>query len=636
MTDPNDFTVPLQQIIGALENSVRYGVEQPATVAFFYQPNISGYDLPRPAVSILRVTGIVKNTFTVFHPAQYGLSMNRLVWHATTEDVLPPEGSRFEVEYTYRDLPSGLTDFNSGSVVGTLLRAVAREMTLLYNQMDEAYRRAFIDEANGVALDNVVALLGVGRNAPQKAKGQVTFFRKKAATETVVIPPQTRVADQSGRIFVTTEAGIIPAGKEGVNELVGNSRRVKNLIAQIIGVWPANSNQTEENKRSAVIATDDERKIESAKGEKPLPEGMLSVQYIPRSVTVAIEAVEPGTNGNVNAGAITIMPTPPAGVEGVTNEEPTSNGEAEENDQQLRERAKHALERAGNATQNAIKYAVLDVDGVRGAEVLDHQTDDAIPLGEVRVRYHGGDRAKVKEAVEKTRAAGVMAYLDEIVVVLISGTFYLIPDTQVPPNAKTKFIEAVKAEMEALPIGAPLALRRLNALAFNTPGIADVAEAKLDARRPDENASVPVTDPFLVARSEMVRPDNANIKPVFLARLHWLSAAPGPTNSPVRYAAEIQLLDESGVAVEFRDFSIDLHVTMRAGLKNMPDLPPERIGSFTHSVHFANKTSATLNITKDDMKGFNSETHQPKVEFVIAAAAYPGLGKIQEMFDVTK
>lgn len=631
MTDPNNFTVSIQDLIGALEGSVRDGVEQQESAFFFFQPEASGYELPRPAVAIMRVTGSVASVFTVFHPSQYGLSANRLVWHETTDHALPEKGARFEVEYTYRDLPSGLTDFNPGSVVGTLLRAVARELTLLYNQMDEAYRRAFIDGASGAALDNVVALLGVVRNPAQKAVGRVTFFRKKAATESIVIPAGTRVTDQSGRVFVTIEAGTIPAGKEGLTEVLTGDRKVKNLVAEIISVWPKDLlNQTSANSLKAAVA-DDGRTIVAAKN-LTLPEGDLKVQYVPRSVTVAVEAVNSGTEGNVNAGAINIMPTPPKGIEGVTNDAPTMRGLPAEDDTQLRERARHALERGGNATLNAIKYAVLDVDGVRGVEVLDRHVDDTIPLGEVRVRYYGGDRNKVQEAVENTRAAGVMAYLDEIVVVLISGTFYVIPDTQIPPNAAVKFSGMVKDAVESLDIGAPLAIRRLNALAFNIPGIADVAEAQLKAKTGDGDA-VSITDPLLVARSEMVRPDRANINVVFLKRLVWNKSRPGA--GAIKYVIEIQINDERGSAVRFNDFAIDLRVTLSAGFKATPDQTPERIGNFTHTVQFTNSAVGELNITQADLSKFRSDTHNSLVEFVITAAAYPALEKIQKTFDVT-
>ena len=77
------------------------------------------------------------------------------------------------------------------------------------------------------------------------------------------------------------------------------------------------------------------------------------------SVTVPVVAVEAGPEGNVSSGAVVIMPTPPSGVSGVMNEVPITGGPSSETDDQLRERVKHALERSGNATLNAIKFAVL-------------------------------------------------------------------------------------------------------------------------------------------------------------------------------------------------------------------------------------------------------------------------------------
>ncbi|HEX2739341.1 MAG TPA: baseplate J/gp47 family protein, partial [Rubrobacter sp.] len=207
------FSEAYKDIIDALEDRVRNGVEQPDRVQFTYKGTVSTYELPRQAYAITRVTGVVggpseRGRFFEFTPGQdFRFSNNRIIW--LDGEAQPREGSRFEVEYTYRERPAGLTDFNPGSVVGTLVRAVAREMKLIYDQMDEAYRRAFIDEATGAALDNVVALLGVTRNPPLSAKGEVTFFLRGATDTPVVIPADTRVADESGRTFRTVEAGVI-------------------------------------------------------------------------------------------------------------------------------------------------------------------------------------------------------------------------------------------------------------------------------------------------------------------------------------------------------------------------------------------------------------------------------------------
>jgi hypothetical protein len=86
------------------------------------------------------------------------------------------------------------------------------------------------------------------------------------------------------------------------------------------------------------------------------------------------------------------MPTPPRGVDGgVKNEKPLTGGEAAEADDQLRERAKHALERAGNATLNAIHFGCSTWTAFDSVEVLDLSVDQTIPAArEVWVRVSTG------------------------------------------------------------------------------------------------------------------------------------------------------------------------------------------------------------------------------------------------------
>src|SRR3989442_15160438 len=130
MSGPNDFTTSLAAVISSLEDRIRHGVEQPAEFYVIFSSNIRTYPLPSNAISVTQVTGMVMNLFTQFEDGKdYIFSGERLVWQGTT--VLPDEGSRLDIEYTYRELASGLTDFNPGSVAGTILRAVAREVTLL-------------------------------------------------------------------------------------------------------------------------------------------------------------------------------------------------------------------------------------------------------------------------------------------------------------------------------------------------------------------------------------------------------------------------------------------------------------------------------------------------------------------------
>lgn len=644
MIDPgHPFSVPYEQLINSLEQSLREGVEQPDTESFIFRAAQDAYELPRLAYAIVRVSGLLGGRFTVFGPGQdYDFLNNRVIFRRG--DVKrPDDGSRFDVEYTYRERPAGLTDFNPGSVVGTLVRVVARELKLLYEQMDQSYRRAFIDVAAGVALDNVVALLGVTRNPVIRATGHVMFFRKTAAKDPVTIPTGTRLAEPNGRLFETTRDGVI--GPDPMDELLmpaGKVLRASCRIAEVRGIW--RQGDTPETTPSLAWQDtapkkpfgDDERTVTLTLAPAP---GLLRLRYVARSVQVAVQAVEPGPQGNVEAGTVTLMPTPPRGVDGVVNEDPITGGQVAEADDALRLRAKHALDRAGNATLDALRFAVLEIDGVEGVTVIDASVDDKVPVGEVRVRYSTATadpeqrlalRNTVVQVVDRTRAAGILARLEEIKAVMLSGTFYAVPDETRSATAASKLASDVVDAVKGLGIGAPLSVRRLSALAFRVPGLADIAGAQLAYKRDQTSAPVS-TDPLLVDATEQIRPDEVNLKVVVL---DGLSTKAVRSPSPSSRAIDLQMTMEGQTTpAPLAAFKLDATVTVKARLKRNPELPPERVATFTRQLTFS--PAATLTIQAADLTGFRLADHEPLGgQVTIASAAYPGLKGVTLTLDL--
>ncbi len=551
MTDPgHPFTVPFADVVAALEDRVREGVEQPAVVSFVVTASATSFELPPGTDTVTRVAGTLRGRYTVFTAdTDYRVLGNRLVWTGAALDT----GTRLDVDYTYRERPAGLTDFNQGSVAGTLLRAVAYEFTALYAQLDEAYRRAFVDQATGVGLENVVALLGIRRKAPLAATGSVTFSRRRATPTPVPIPPGTRVADRAGRTFATTAPATIPA--DG------------------------------------------------------------------RTVTVPVEALVAGPDGNVAPSTVVVMPTPPSGVDGVTNPSPLTGGTEAEPDDQLRERAKHALELVGNATLDAIRFAVLGVDGVSGVTVTDRASGDDVPLGEVWVRWAGEAdpdvAARVELAVENTRAAGVVARIMRISEVFVSGTLYAIGEPQAPETAAEVLRDRVVALLSTLDIGEPLSLRRLAALAYDVPGLAEVAETALTYRRPDGSTG-PVGDTFLVGDTDVVRPGEVAV--VLLAGLTVTAARPDQLT--------LAILSRAGSRAPLAGFAFDAAITISAVPAATPDRNPVPIGRVVRRVAFP---AGTVALRPDD---YDLDGYLPRLTITVAAAAYPGLTPTTTTVDV--
>ncbi|MFZ4405740.1 MAG: baseplate J/gp47 family protein [Paracraurococcus sp.] len=111
---------------------------------------------------------------------------------------------------------AAVTDANAGSVVRTLMEAFARELAVCYEQLDIVWRAAYLETAEGQALDNVVALLGLERRRGGFLVGAVEFSRAQPAEADIAIPAGTLVAGRGVPLVQTTQAAVLPAGQTQV------------------------------------------------------------------------------------------------------------------------------------------------------------------------------------------------------------------------------------------------------------------------------------------------------------------------------------------------------------------------------------------------------------------------------------
>src|SRR5271166_1760384 len=109
-----------------------------------------------------------------------------------------------------------LTDATEGSVVLTLLEAFARELAVAYEQLDIVYRYAYLETAEGAALDQVVALLGLERLARGFLVGSVEFSRAVPIAADIPIPAGTIVAGLGVPMVQTVKDARLEAGQRAV------------------------------------------------------------------------------------------------------------------------------------------------------------------------------------------------------------------------------------------------------------------------------------------------------------------------------------------------------------------------------------------------------------------------------------
>ncbi|HEU4882288.1 MAG TPA: baseplate J/gp47 family protein [Longimicrobium sp.] len=194
-----------------------------------YDLKADRYPLARPASAVRAVDGMlwvtgadgreqlarysfVRETDWTFSDAD-----NELVWLPGGRQ--PADETTFDVDYLPRDARSPITDVNVGSVARTVTEAVAREIAVVWEQVNQAYRSGFLETAEGRSLDLVVSILDLHRRTGEHAAGLVTFYRPPgAAGGDVVIAAGTRLGtEKGGAAFEVSEQRVLQRGQTRID-----------------------------------------------------------------------------------------------------------------------------------------------------------------------------------------------------------------------------------------------------------------------------------------------------------------------------------------------------------------------------------------------------------------------------------
>jgi uncharacterized phage protein gp47/JayE len=126
----------------------------------------------------------------------------------------PIPGSQLTVNYyPIQTDPTPLTDLNVGSVIRTLTETVAREMAMAYLQLEHIYKSAYLETAEGSALEKVVALVGVQRLPTGFPVVRLRFTRRADTATQVTIPANTAVTDAAGNRYLTLDTLTLEPGE---------------------------------------------------------------------------------------------------------------------------------------------------------------------------------------------------------------------------------------------------------------------------------------------------------------------------------------------------------------------------------------------------------------------------------------
>jgi len=205
------------------------------------------------------------------------------------------------------------------------------------------------------------------------------------------------------------------------------------------------------------------------------------------TVTVDVEALNAGISGNVASGSIVVITSPIAGVTSVTNASATTGGTDVETDTALRLRTLDALDLAGKATLDALKAAVLAVDGVTNVLVTENVATHVVTI---YVQGLSSPNTDVDDAILDTRSAGIQVLWQNPTTVDIYIDTTVDVTANAPGDAATQIENKILEYVNGLDIGDDVVYVKLYDIIYNEfSWVYDVTILLLDTVTPPTGTS---------------------------------------------------------------------------------------------------------------------------------------------------
>jgi uncharacterized phage protein gp47/JayE len=130
------------------------------------------------------------------------------------------------------------------------------------------------------------------------------------------------------------------------------------------------------------------------------------------SESAPIESAESGVDTNAGSNTVTVLASPPAGIESVTNPAEVTGGTDEETDESLRSRAQEELSTGSRASAKALIYGATALDGVKSVSIFindtssDNTESGGLPDHSFELVVQGGNQQEIAQMILDTKAVG--------------------------------------------------------------------------------------------------------------------------------------------------------------------------------------------------------------------------------------
>lgn len=286
----------------------------------------------------------------------------------------------------------------AASVAGQIVAIMTDALSALWEGQEAIHSAANPEQATGAALDAVCAITGTLRDAEASS----TVDAVCAGTPgTALLTGRVATVETSGTRFASTADKTIAAATAWVAltaYVVGDTRTNASRIYRCI------ANGTSAGAGGPTTTAAD------------ITDATAHWAYAGEGtgyVDVPFEAEDTGPLG-ADTGTLNEIATPVSGWSSVRNLEDAELGADQASDAALRVQREAELEAQGNATADAIRADVLQVEGVTACRVFQNQTlvtdGDGLPGKSIEVLVLGGDDDAVAQAIWDSAGAGIETY----------------------------------------------------------------------------------------------------------------------------------------------------------------------------------------------------------------------------------
>lgn len=350
------------------------------------------------------------------------------------------------VEYTLRSIIQkdvGISNINQGSVLRTIIEVLSENEDTANYYLEYVYRCMDIDNCYGDDLDRAVKILGLIRETPKAAVGEITL----------------RTGDSPAEYDIEIPYGYIVSTRP-------------NRDGEVTEFYVSDANSI----------------LKAGESE----------------IKVAITCSEPGLI-YIPAGAIDVMSQSLQGINSIINENAINGGRDAESDEEFKERIGNVRETFGKCTNEAIETAVDQLPGVTKARVIDMYNGvattgiivvtDTVPAPE-------SVKANISETVNAVKASGIEPFIiysnikDVDIEIVITGVELTDDDYTAVATAINKYCTSLSAGQEFI-------VKQMERKALNAIDKTEAENDNTDIRTISPTSNITSTDEQTIRSSQI-------------------------------------------------------------------------------------------------------------------------------------